>query len=340
MPISIVNVQLTLVADDQPPATGQHLQAIDHRLKPHFWAGIALLAAGHFLIVFRWSSGEHFRPWSDYWFAAIWFGYIFALDALLYRRDGRSLIVTYRPVFIAMLPLSAALWFGFEWINGFVHNWWYERPYDIPEWWAQLWSAIFFSTVIPAVWLTTTWVRGWRWVEGLRRHKGFTPGRFLPVAFIALGVVAFALPVVWPLYFFGLIWGFMVLILDPLNYLRGVPSILGHLARGDWRVPVSVYIAGQICGVFWEAWNFWAFPKWHYTIPFVGFWKIFEMPLLGYLGYGPFAWEVYAVCQFTASLLPVLKSLRSTSRAQPDRAEENHQVGAPEEPASVLGSPG
>ena len=36
-------------------------------------------------------------------------------------------------------------------------------------------------------------------------------------------------------------------------------------------------------------------PKWFYTVPFVGFAKIFEMPLLGYGGYWPFAWELYAL---------------------------------------------
>jgi hypothetical protein len=32
-------------------------------------------------------------------------------------------------------------------------------------------------------------------------------------------------------------------------------------------------------------WNFYSYPKWYYTIPYVEFWKVFEMPLLGYGGY-------------------------------------------------------
>ncbi len=38
-------------------------------------------------------------------------------------------------------------------------------------------------------------------------------------------------------------------------------------------------------GFWWEMWNYYSLPKWYYTIPYVGFRKIFEMPLLGYLGY-------------------------------------------------------
>jgi hypothetical protein len=42
-------------------------------------------------------------------------------------------------------------------------------------------------------------------------------------------------------------------------------------------------------------WNYNAMSKWYYTVPFVGFGKVFEMPILGYLGYLPFGWEVYAL---------------------------------------------
>ncbi|MEC7347693.1 MAG: hypothetical protein VYB60_02400, partial [SAR324 cluster bacterium] len=50
-----------------------------------------------------------------------------------------------------------------------------------------------------------------------------------------------------------------------------------------------------ICGFFWEFWNFWSYPKWIYQIPFVDFWRIFEMPVLGYLGYLPFALELFGL---------------------------------------------
>jgi hypothetical protein len=32
-----------------------------------------------------------------------------------------------------------------------------------------------------------------------------------------------------------------------------------------------------------------------YHVPFVDFWRIFEMPLLGYGGYLVFAWELFAL---------------------------------------------
>jgi hypothetical protein len=61
-------------------------------------------------------------------------------------------------------------------------------------------------------------------------------------------------------------------------------------------------VAGAICGLLWEFWNFWALTKWVYDIPYVGWLKVFEMPILGFLGFPPFAVECYVMLN-TVSLL-------------------------------------
>ena len=59
----------------------------------------------------------------------------------------------------------------------------------------------------------------------------------------------------------------------------------------------------MVCGWFWEMWNYWAFPKWQYTLPYVNFAHVFEMPLLGYGGYLPFGLETYAAYHFLSGLV-------------------------------------
>jgi len=49
----------------------------------------------------------------------------------------------------------------------------------------------------------------------------------------------------------------------------------------------------MICGLLWEFWNYWASAKWVYTIPYLGFLQIFEMPVLGFFGFPLFALECY-----------------------------------------------
>ncbi len=119
---------------------------------------------------------------------------------------------------------------------------------------------------------------------------------------ITIGVVSFILPLISPANFFPLIWLTFFFILDPINYLHKQPSIIKHLKDRKLVVPLSILAAGIIMGFLWEFWNFFAVTKWYYDIPFIGFFKIFEMPILGYLGYFPFALELYAMYYFVQSL--------------------------------------
>lgn len=50
-------------------------------------------------------------------------------------------------------------------------------------------------------------------------------------------------------------------------------------------------------------WNFYSYPKWVYEAPFLNFWHVFEMPLLGYLGYIPFALELFALYHLAIGVL-------------------------------------
>ena len=117
-----------------------------------------------------------------------------------------------------------------------------------------------------------------------------------------IGVLCFVAPLVLPAFTFPLVWLSFFFILDPINYLHKQPSVVGHLKDKRLVIPLSLLLAGIIMGFFWEFWNYWAVPKWTYDVPFVGFFKIFEMPILGYLGYFPFAFELYAMYWFVRSL--------------------------------------
>jgi hypothetical protein len=75
----------------------------------------------------------------------------------------------------------------------------------------------------------------------------------------------------------------------------GYRSLAEEVSRGDWRPIIGLWVGGLICGFFWEMWNYYSFPKWVYHVPYVGSVHVFEMPLLGYGGYFPFAMELFAL---------------------------------------------
>jgi hypothetical protein len=81
-------------------------------------------------------------------------------------------------------------------------------------------------------------------------------------------------------------------------------------------------VSGLICGALWEAWNIHARTKWIYSVPFFDELKLGEMPVLGFLGFPPFALECYALVNF----LSLLRGGRSWECAA---AENRERPGMP-----------
>ena len=78
--------------------------------------------------------------------------------------------------------------------------------------------------------------------------------------------------------------------------------MLGDLEAGRRSRPVALLVSGMACGVLWESWNWLASTRWHYTVPFLGDVRFYEMPVLGFLGFAPFALAVFALYQFMRGL--------------------------------------
>ena len=243
-------------------------------------------------------------PLYRYSFFPLWFGYILFIDALVAWRRGKSLLTRARWHYPLLFLTSSLFWWAFETLNIPVQNWHYilDQPYSPLAYF--LIASLNFSTVLPAVMETAELLSTFPPLHP--RLPASIPGPQLPIWGLVLvellGILCLILPWLYPRYFFGLIWLCLVLILDPINNLCRRKSALAHIAVGDWRF-IVLPLAGLCCGFLWEMWNFYALPKWYYTIPYVGFWKIFEMPLLGYIGYLPFALELFAMYQFVLLLL-------------------------------------
>jgi hypothetical protein len=242
------------------------------------------------------------QPFADWYFPIIWLGYILVIDAIVYKLKGKSFINNYPLHFIGLFVLSSLFWYVFEFQNIFVQNWKYIGVDSFSGGLLIFANLLAFSTVLPAFFETTELIRAIHLFDKIKLKKSYKISKALLYSLIVLGIISFFIPMFLPLYTFPLIWLSFFLILDPINYLNKQPSIIGHLKDRKLVVPLSLLLAGIIMGFFWEFWNFWAIPKWIYNIPFVGFFKIFEMPILGFLGYFPFAFELYAMYWFVRSL--------------------------------------
>lgn len=242
------------------------------------------------------------QPFASWYFPIVWFGYILTIDALVCKLRGSSLISNRFPQFLGMVIISMLLWWIFEFVNIPLKNWEYLGLDDLSAW-RELFGSLSFATVLPALFETVELIRSIHLFDGKKlRRKHKISKRFLH-SMIGLGVVFFLAPIFLPKLAFPLVWLSFFLILDPVNYLHNQPSIIRHLKDRNLSIPLSLLLAGIILGFLWEFWNYWAVVKWTYDIPFVGFFKVFEMPILGYLGYFPFSFELYSMYWFIRSLL-------------------------------------
>ena len=266
-------------------------------LPAHGLLGICLVAVA-------WpASWLHLGLLGEYSFFPLWLGFILTIDALVLRRNGSSLLSRGSVPFLGMFLVSVPLWWIFEGVNQFTESWHYSGADDYSPLRYVLVASWHFSVVIPAVLESTELLGSFRLLERLNQGPRLAPSSRFLAGIMALGSVSFAALFLWPEYAFPLTWISLFLLMDPINYLQGRPSIIGDLRRGDWRLLIALAAGALLCGWFWEMWNYWAFPKWYYTIDNVDFAHIFEMPLLGYAGYPVFGLEVYSAYHFLTGLV-------------------------------------
>lgn len=264
----------------------------------YFYFGVALNIAA-------WaSSWLRVGPWA-YTFFPLWFGFILALDGLVYARTGTSPLRRSALRFTSLFLFSIPCWWVFEGFNLAVGNWVYhvDHPYSPLEF--NLVASINFSTVLPAVMEMAELFASFRALTPRLSAAGPGPrvSNWVAALLLAFGILCTLLPILFPHYAFGLIWLAVIFLLDPINNLARRKSAVGRLLARDWRFFVTLPLAGLACGFFWEMWNKPALPKWTYVVPYVDAAPhLFEMPLPGYAGYLPFAIELFVMYQFLLML--------------------------------------
>lgn len=280
------------------------------RSQPRFpaygWLGLAVMVLTE-LALLRGSS------LAAVWLTPLmWTGLILSLDAVLKRWIGRSWLIDRRREFPFLLLISVLVWLLFEAYNLHLKNWIYEGlpVRDLVRDIGYFWS---FATIMPGVLLLSELVD-----EFLRRVAGDRlevrvaagPNWLWFLAGLAMVTIPLALPAHTAAYLFGAVWFGFIFLIDSLNDRLGLPSLRNALRQGRTRPIIAVLVAGLLCGFIWEAWNYQAYLAngafWIYTFPgalrVTGL-QFGQMPLIGLLGFPPFALELLVFYRFLHCML-------------------------------------
>jgi hypothetical protein len=260
-------------------------------MKWHGWIGLVIIVVSEVLLF----SGVSFVR--TFFTPLVWSGYILLVDSVVYLRKGKSLIVNRPGEFLLLLPLSVGFWLIFEFYNLYLRNWSYTGlPEELPL--RLLGYGWAFATIWPAILETAEVLEGWKGISG-RKVRPWKVKKGHLVFSLIFGAFCLILPlIVSPRaahYLAAPVWLGFIFLLDPINYWRGGDSLCGDLEKGDPGRFCRLLLAGLLCGFLWEFWNYWAGARWSYAIPIAGHIKIFEMPVLGYLGFAPFAVECFTM---------------------------------------------
>ena len=294
------------------------------------WIGLAIMVVSETATLLR---IEPFWSWNT---PIAWSGFILFADGVVFRARGESWIRSSPREFAALALVSIPLWLVFEGYNRIIDNWNYTglpenfllRQFGYAWSFATIWPAIFEGAELMGV-VRGSGRPGPPGLPDLPDRPGLPdlpdlpglpgppdppdppdpPG--LPGLPGLASVVGGALMLVSPFvvspatarYMAAPVWLGFLFLLDPINARLGAESLSVDARAGGYRRMINLALSGLLCGVLWEFWNFWARAKWHYTVPIMERWKIFEMPLPGYFGFPPFALECFTMYVFVRRLV-------------------------------------
>ncbi len=258
------------------------------------WAAIAVgagLLAGSTLLMLK-----GVEPFATSFYLFAWYSTLLALYGALALSAGRSPRLRRPTSLLTMLAWSSVLWLFFELLNLRLRNWYYVFvPADPWLRWPSI--VLSFATVLPAVFGAEALLEA----QGAFERKRWRPLRVTPAKLRnmrVIGALMLVLPMLWPRYFFPLVWGTTTFMLEPAVYRRDRSrSLLADLEEGRPARLLRLLAGGAAIGFLWELFNIAARGKWIYTVPFFEEAKIFEMPVLGFLGFPPFAVDCFVVWQ-------------------------------------------
>lgn len=265
-----------------------------------FWIGLVLwgttftintLVIDYPKIILNWSA------------IPLFWGFAFMLDGWVYvRQGGKSMISKHPQATIGIGVSGISGWLIFEYLNFFVDdNWFYPKADLIGSnefvIYAVLGSSgLLIPTIIIYHLLTTFDWLNFKYKNGPKISLSpFAQNIVLAVALGGLFLTSF-----FPDQLFTILWFAPLIILLVVLEKMKVWTPVTPIKNGDWSYTALTALSYLIFGFLLECWNYlsgthdggelvtYCPDYWVYSIPYVSVFHVFEMPILGFVGYLPF----------------------------------------------------
>ena len=270
-----------------------------------FWTGSVIWSVSLFLLWGKFDSITWFLKFVD---IALWWSFAMMIDGWVYVRSGGVSLIGTRPRELAGIAVASVLgWMVFEYFNFFVHrNWYYPISYQLPRAEFLCYSMIASTAVFPISFEFYSLFNTF----GNFKNKYSQGFKIVLPNWLKLSVLGLCLVVMFLINFhpdklFLAVWFAPLLIFAILLDRMKIWTPFTEVKNGNWSPLMLIALSWVAAGLCVECWNYFSavhpvgLPPtsnntlyWRYSVPYVNVAHLFEMPILGYLGYLPYG--VYA----------------------------------------------
>ncbi len=283
-----------------------------------YWIGVVSWGLAMYLLYVKSTEPKWLLHWSD---IPLFWGFTLIVDGWVYKRNnGKSLISSIPQEIIGIGVASVVGWMLFEYLNFFVdEDWYYPKGDIIDREQFLLYAIVISSGLLP---LAFEWYCLFKTIKSLK-HR-FTLGKkivfktWLKNVLLVFALVSLFGAGYLPDYFFWALWLspalLLAIVLDKIN----VWTPLTAIGQGNWTPTLLFALTYFVEGLFLEGQNYFSAVRdgqnvlfteapayWQYNLPYVNDFRLFEMPIVGFLGYLPFGvycWVWWIACAYLLNI--------------------------------------
>lgn len=281
------------------------------RLPRWFWIGLLMWGSAIVCFIFRLERPKLLVNWAD---IPLFWGFTLMIDGWVYIRSGGKSLIAQFPRSVVGIGVSAVLgWMIFEYLNNFVlESWYYPFADIIPQDEFVIYAVIGSSGLIPPAIEIYTLLRTFpNLLVKYSQGPAITLPKWSLYIILAVSIISLFLPPFFPDYMFPALWYAPLMLISVVLTFCGIWTPFTPVKSGDYSYVMLLSFSYVILGFCLEGFNFISGTHtlsppdscgvirnmvdhttnssyWIYSIPFCNKYHIFEMPVLGYLGYFPF----------------------------------------------------
>ena len=267
-----------------------------------FWVGLVMWGV---TLAALWAKLEEPRWLLNWAFLPLFWGFTLMLDGWVYIRANRNSLISRSPRELIGIGVAATGgWMLFDYLNFFVdENWFYPKGDLIPDDEFTVYAIVGSSGLMMPIFQLYNLLNTTKFRHRFDKGPKLSLPKSIRIILLILALSGMFSIGFFPNGMFGVLWVSPLIIISVVLANMGIWTPFTPIKEGNWSPLLTYALTYVIYGFSLECWNYFSSTHdssdpsnnitftpayWVYSLPYVNVLHVFEMPLLGFLGYTPF----------------------------------------------------